>query len=57
MAIGMVKSRHVTIYTAAMPYRIPKAAICKHVNGLRGVQGHKIGQPTTLPFEVEKKNC
>jgi len=45
----------VTIYTAARPYRLPKPAICKCVNGLRGVQGHKMGQPTVLPLEGERK--
>jgi hypothetical protein len=45
----------VTIYTATRPYRIPKAAICKYVNGLRGVQGHKMGQPVVLPLEGEIK--
>jgi hypothetical protein len=45
----------VTIYKAARPYRIPKTAICKYFNGLKGVQGHKMDQPTVLPFEEERK--
>jgi hypothetical protein len=45
----------VTVYTAARPYRILKAAICKYVNGLKGVQGHKMSQSTLFPLEGERK--
>jgi len=50
-----VKSGRTTLYRAAKLYKIPTAALCKHVKGLKGVKSQTLGRPTALPFHEKKK--
>jgi hypothetical protein len=44
-----------TLYRAAKRYKISKAALFKHVKGMRGVKRQTFGRPPALPFHEQKK--
>jgi hypothetical protein len=54
-AVENVKSGRMTLYRAAKLFKIPKAALFKHVKGMRGLKSQTMGRPNALPFHEEKK--
>ncbi|KAJ8936415.1 hypothetical protein NQ318_014852 [Aromia moschata] len=54
-AVQAVQSGMVTLYRAALLYKIPKATLFTHVRGKRGVKSNTGGRTTALSHDVEQR--
>lgn len=52
-AVEAVRSKRLTLFTAAKYYNIPRTTLWNRVKGKRGVKSSSGGRPTALPLEEE----
>lgn len=54
-AVQAIKSGTLTLYRAAILYKIPKATLSTHVTGKRGIKSNTGGRAPALPHDVEQR--